>query len=822
LNDRRTRRKAATRSGLIAAATRLFSERGIYQVSIDDITASADLGKGTFYKHFSSRDDLLAAVVGLGVDLLLEELRTACSRHDDILPRLLECHARFFEKHPPYLLIFHQVRGWLTLFRTEDNLVRAELVRYTDEMVKILMQSAGSAFPPDTSPARVARFLAGTISGVLSYENTLGEGLTVTPEMSALYMALIGPLRASPSAKAEASRQAEQDVMPIPTPTAALDPDVLPTDRREWSPRRFMAEASAWLDILRGGNDIESIRSILLDRVNKNHFMTYAASAGIHELDRVIVRDCARAMRGILHPRSERLSGFSMLEALVDVARGSARPDLTQAFWAEICHLAAGIEGRAILHGGDYLEIMDRLRGREAAVLRSAELDRLGGMMAEWMGRYGSGLRDDAVLRRAARREAILSALGAGEAQWDDWRWQLRSIARSGDELSRMACLAGDEASRLALVGGSGLPFGVTPYYASLFDDAPGGWRDRALRMQVIPPLSYIDAHRAGRDAAGFEDFMRETDTSPVDLITRRYAAIAILKPYNSCPQICVYCQRNWEILGPLAKGSLAPKKKIDEAIAWLGDHPAIHEVLVTGGDPLVLSDAWLKKILDALAAIPTIERIRLGTRTPVTVPMRFTPRLVRLLQSYRLPGRREICVVTHVQHPGELTPDLVKAVNRLRSGGIAVYNQLVYTFFISRRFEAAWLRRLLRLCGVDPYYTFYPKGKEETADYRVPIARLLQEQKEEARLLPGMARTDETVFNVPGFGKNYLNAWQHRDLLSVRPSGTRVYEFHPWEKKIAPQGTYVGDDIPILEYLRRLEALGEKPEDYESIWYYF
>ena len=107
--------------------------------------------------------------------------------------------------------------------------------------------------------------------------------------------------------------------------------------------------------------------------------------------------------------------------------------------------------------------------------------------------------------------------------------------------------------------------------------------------------------------------------------------------------------------------------------------------------------------------------------------------------------------------------------------------------------------------------------------DYRVPIARLLQEQKEEARLLPGLSRTDEAVFNVPGLGKNYLRARQSRNLLSLLPDGSRVYEFHPWEKNITRAiETYVGTDVSILEYLERLEAIGEDVKRYQTIWYYY
>lgn len=269
--------------------------------------------------------------------------------------------------------------------------------------------------------------------------------------------------------------------------------------------------------------------------------------------------------------------------------------------------------------------------------------------------------------------------------------------------------------------------------------------------------------------------------------------------------------------------GALAPPTEIDRAIKWIRNHSSIYEVLITGGDPLAMSDRDLERILSAVAAIPSVERIRIGTRIPVTVPMRITEDLAELLASYRIPSKKQIAVVTHLQHPYELTPDTVLAIERLAKRGIRVYNQLVYTFYTSRRFEAALLRRLLSLIGVDPYYTFNTKGKEETKDYRVPIARVLQEQKEEVRLLPGLARTDSPVYNVPGFGKNYLRAWQHRDMFSILPDGSRLYEFHPWEKNISRiTTTYVCKDVPILDYLERLEAIGEDPSDYSTIWYYF
>ena len=139
-----------------------------------------------------------------------------------------------------------------------------------------------------------------------------------------------------------------------------------------------------------------------------------------------------------------------------------------------------------------------------------------------------------------------------------------------------------------------------------------------------------------------------------------------------------------------------------------------------------------------------------------------------------------------------------------------------------SRRFETVALRLLLKQIGIDPYYTFNTKGKEETEWYRVPIARILQERKEESRMIPGLARTDVPVFNIPALGKNNLTNWQNHDLIMISSRGERIYEFHPWEKNIVAAPTYVYRDVPILSYLERLGERSEDPAEYSSIWYYF
>jgi lysine 2,3-aminomutase len=585
---------------------------------------------------------------------------------------------------------------------------------------------------------------------------------------------------------------------------------------------RFRLEASRFLRLAANASTLDEARTPLSAHVSSEQHEAHQQVATASGYVLHVVRDCARALRGMLHRRAEARSGFSVAQAIWDLALGKSRPDLSPAFYAEWTQLVVGLEGRFTDTPAQGDEVPP-MQGREAAQRRSDELDALWATVESKMERYPDGLGPEAMERRAARRARIVAELGARDQDFGDWTWQVGHIAREAPELARMVQLSDTESRAIEAARRGRLPVGVTPYYASLMDQEPGGGRDMALRAQVIPPPDYVKhmvANR-GNPACSF-DFMLEGDTSPVPLVTRRYPAIAIFKPFNTCPQICVYCQRNWEINEAMAEGALAGPAAMEEAMAYLEGHPAIKEVLVTGGDPLGLPDDKLLPILERLAAIPHVDLIRIGTRTPVTMPMRVTPALALALGNLRVPGRRELQVVTHVEHPYELTDDLVVAVDRLRRAGVSVYNQLVYSFYVSRRFEAAKLRMLLKRVGIDPYYTFAPKGKTETRAYRVPIARILQEQKEEARLLPGSRRTDEAVYNVPGLGKNHLRAFQHRDLISVLPDGSRVYDFHPWEKGIAARESYVGADVPVLEYLQRLQDTGEDPRDYESIWYYY
>ena len=452
--------------------------------------------------------------------------------------------------------------------------------------------------------------------------------------------------------------------------------------------------------------------------------------------------------------------------------------------------------------------------------MRSKTLDKYSSNLIAAFNRYKDGYDNDIIKQRKNLRQDIMNYFNASEEDWNNYVWHLKHIIKDLDTLSSLVKLEEDEIRGLEAARENNILFQITPYYLSLFNKDGRCESDRAIRALVLPSDKYC-INVANKRKQGIDmDFMCERATSPIDAITRRYAQILILKPFDSCPQICVYCQRNWEIKG--IDEAKITTKKLNEALDWIENNPYINEVLVTGGDPLTLNNRNLEWIFDRIAKIDHIERIRIGTRTPVTLPYRIDDGFLELLRKYHEWGKREVCIMTHYSHPTEVTPDSLEALKKIKKLGINIYNQQVFTYYNSRKYETCYLRKILKISGVDPYYAFNTKGKEETIDFRVPVARIEQERHEEARLLSGVVRTDEPVFNVPKLGKSNLRAWQFHEPIMILGTGERVYRFYPWESKIALADDYIYTDVPIYDYLKRLYGDGEDIEQYKSIWYYF
>jgi len=583
--------------------------------------------------------------------------------------------------------------------------------------------------------------------------------------------------------------------------------------------------------ILKEAPDVEEAREAVYTYLEKCERAVFEVDNDLHITEKATIRECVRVLRSIFGPINESRSGCYPLEYLWELAHDRVeemKKILSTGFLFELIHLFSGLTGSSFIYRDEESlrrnrEEFHELKGREAGMYRSDQLDDLAAYIGKYFKKYPSGLEKDVARWRKRNKKRILEYFGADDDDWENYKWQLKHVIREARTLKELVEITPEQEESVDLTGKHGIPFGITPYYLSLMDRKMALGYDHAVRAQVIPPLHYVkEVIKHKEDRGETLDFMGEHDTSPHDLITRRYPMIAILKPFNTCSQICVYCQRNWELDTVLDKHADMGKTRIDDAIDWFAEHPAISDVLVTGGDPGIMTNERLDHIFGKLASIDHVTRIRLGTRTPVVLPMRINNGFVKILKKYHKPGTREIVLVTHFEHPYEISLDTLAAVEKVRKLGIGIYNQEVYTLENCRRFETAKLRRDLHLIGVDPYYTFNMKGKDETRDYHVPIARLMQERKEEARLLPGLDRTDEPVFNVPRLGKNHLMRWQDHRLVMIKPDGARVYEFHPWEKNIQQASTYLYTDVPIFEFLEEMERRGENKEEYRTIWYYF
>jgi len=579
--------------------------------------------------------------------------------------------------------------------------------------------------------------------------------------------------------------------------------------------------------ILKESRHVEEARYALfdyLDRLKRDIYNqksdTYYADLNI--VQKRTVRECIRVLSNTMRTENSDLLNTLPLDMLYDLARGKkdVLKKAGKGFLLEYLALFRGIRG-------DFdspLPNQKRLNsknGRAAAIERSSQLDGYSSTMETYFKRYKSGLDSELERNRAELRKKILGYFNAREEDWQDYHWHMSHIIKDLKTLSSIVKLGDDEIEGLTLATKNHIPFEITPHYLSLFNKDGRCDYDRAVRAQVIPSLMYVRNVLENWETGKDMDFMGEKSTSPIDGITRRYPQIVIVKPFNSCPQICVYCQRNWEIKDIDAVVTL-PKKKVIEVLNWIRDDENITEVLLTGGDPLTLNNGYLDWIMGELAGISHVERIRIGTRTLVTLPMRIDDGFLNILKKYHEWGKREVAIVTHFEHPSEITADNLIAVKKIKGLGINIYNQQVFTYYNSRKFETAFLRKTLKLLGIDPYYSFNCMGKEETIDFRVPIARIEQERKEEARLLTGLVRTDEPVFNVPRLGKSHLRAWQDHEVIMILPDGSRVYRFYSWETELTISQDYLYTDVDIYHYLKRLDDEDEDVDDYNSIWYYF
>jgi len=294
------------------------------------------------------------------------------------------------------------------------------------------------------------------------------------------------------------------------------------------------------------------------------------------------------------------------------------------------------------------------------------------------------------------------------ETQWSDWRWQLRQRLTTADDLSRVVRLT-DEEREACVKTATHFRLGVTPYYASLMDrDNP----ECPIRRQAIPRLAELET-----GPEELTDPLAEERDMPVPGITHRYPDRVLLYATHTCAVYCRHCTRRRKVSDP---GSAPPRDQIEAGIAYIAAHPEIRDVIVSGGDPLSLSESALERILVPLHAIEHLDYIRIGTRKPVTLPQRITPELCALLK--RLPP---IYIMTHFNHPSECTPEAAAACTRLVEAGCLISNQMVLLKGVNDDAQTVCelSRRLLRM-RVWPYRMYHCDYTAGTGQFRTPISK--------------------------------------------------------------------------------------------------
>ncbi len=277
-------------------------------------------------------------------------------------------------------------------------------------------------------------------------------------------------------------------------------------------------------------------------------------------------------------------------------------------------------------------------------------------------------------------------------AEWQDWQWQFRNRITDIDMLSQMIWLSQEEMLPMGGQEGS-LPVAITPYYASLLDEIDV---NHPLRRMAVPL-----ADECFRTAEEDDDPLGEEHDSPVPGIVHRYPDRVLFLVTDSCATYCRYCTRS-RIFSSRRKHL----KNIDHwesAIDYIKENTQIRDVLLSGGDPLTLSDSKLEWLLSRLKMIPHVEILRIGTKVPVVMPQRITTELIYTLKRFH-----PLWISIHVNHPDEITPEMSQACTRLANAGIPLGSQTVLLHKINDRLDI--MKRLvhgLLKIRVKPYYLY-------------------------------------------------------------------------------------------------------------------
>ncbi|UCD41529.1 MAG: lysine 2,3-aminomutase [Chloroflexota bacterium] len=293
------------------------------------------------------------------------------------------------------------------------------------------------------------------------------------------------------------------------------------------------------------------------------------------------------------------------------------------------------------------------------------------------------------------------------DEKWNNWRWQLSNRINTPEEFEQVIPLTDSE--RKALSAAHLFRVDITPYFISLIDpDDPND----PIRKQVVPTEVEMAPF-----TAMMEDSLAEDRHSPVPGLVHRYPDRALMLVTTQCASYCRYCTRSRIVGDPSATFS---RSEFEMQIEYLQRTPQIRDVLLSGGDPLVLAPKILEEILTRLREIPHLEILRIGSRVPVFLPMRITEELTDILQKFH-----PMWLNIHVNHSNEITAELAEACDRLTRAGIPLGNQAVLLAGVNDNvhIQRQLVHDLVRM-RVRPYYLYQCDLVEGAGHFRTPVAK--------------------------------------------------------------------------------------------------
>lgn len=364
-------------------------------------------------------------------------------------------------------------------------------------------------------------------------------------------------------------------------------------------------------------------------------------------------------------------------------------------------------------------------------------------------------------------------------SDWNDWHWQLRNRITTLAQLETLLELSPQERAG-CLFAAHKLALAITPHFFNLIDPQDPNC---PVRRQVIPHIDEsVVAPGESADPVG------EEGTMPVPGIVHRYPDRVLFLVIDRCASYCRYCTRS-RLVSNAQSYDFHPE--LEQGLQYIAAHPEVRDVLISGGDPLLLSDAKIDALLGRLRAIPHVEFIRLGSRIPVFLPQRITPELAAIFRKHG-----PIWMSIHTNHPKEITRELAEACERLSLAGVPLGNQSVLLNGINDTPEImkSLVHRLLMM-RVRPYYLYACDLIEGSTHFRAPIQKGIDIIRALRGHTTGYGVPQLTIDGPGGGGKIPINPEYvqaiHDGIVELRNFEDRAYVY--------PSGTQLPEPKPEL-----------------------